>query len=103
MRIVVIGRSIVHAYWRIAPEDDFRSNLAVGARVSLEAVPEAARRLALHTAQACGWNDVGIDVCQCGGDFYVLEANMKYGREGFRKAGIDYTGLMEMMIERNEI
>jgi len=66
-------------------------------------VPDAALKLALHTAQACGWNDVGIDICQFDGGFYVLEANMKYGREGFRKAGIDYTHLMEMMIERHEI
>jgi ribosomal protein S6--L-glutamate ligase len=33
----------------------------------------------------------------------VLEANMKYGKEGFRKAGIDYTKLMEDMIENGEI
>jgi len=30
MRIVVIGRRVAHAYWRIAPDNDFRSNVAVG-------------------------------------------------------------------------
>lgn len=103
MRVVVIGRRIVHAYWRIAADTDFRSNVSLGASICLEPVPEAALQLALHTARACGWDDVGIDICTWNGEFYVLEANMKYGREGFRKAGIDYSRLMEAMIERHEI
>jgi ribosomal protein S6--L-glutamate ligase len=93
----------VHAYWRIAPEGEFRSNVALGGRVSLEPVPEEVQSLALHTARACGWNDVGIDVCRHQGSLYVLEANMKYGLHGFRAAGMDYVHLMETMIEQNEI
>lgn len=103
MRVVVIGGRIVHAYWRIAAAGEFRSNLAAGGRASLEPVPEAARALALHTAQACGWDDVGIDICRFGEGYVVLEANMKYGLEGFRRAGIDHTHLMETMIEHGEI
>ncbi|MFP4349081.1 MAG: RimK family alpha-L-glutamate ligase, partial [Desulfococcaceae bacterium] len=59
--------------------------------------------LALNTARSCGWDDVGIDICAFDGWFYVLEANMKYGKEGFRQAGIDYTRLMETLIENGEI
>jgi ribosomal protein S6--L-glutamate ligase len=103
MRIVVIGRRIAHAYWRVAPETDFRSNVSKGGRICLDPVPETALALALYTARACGWDDVGIDICSLKDEFYVLEANMKYGREGFRKAGIDYCRLMEAMIERREI
>jgi hypothetical protein len=32
-----------------------------------------------------------------------LEAGMKYGRAGFKKAGIDYNRLMEAMIRNGEI
>ena len=103
IRAVVIGDKIVHAYWRVAPENDFRSNVAVGGRVSLDRVPSQALDLALHTARSCRWDDVGIDICQHDGDFYVLEANMKYGKEGFRQAGINYTALMEAMIDNEEI
>lgn len=103
MRIVVIGRRVVHAYWRIAAPGEFRSNLAVGGRLSLEPVPGEARTLALNTARACGFDDVGIDICRCRGALWVLEANMKYGLEGFRRAGIDFTRLMERMIENEEI
>ncbi len=103
MRIVVIGRGVAHAYWRIPRAGEFRSNLSVGGRVSLEAVPAEALELALQTARACGWNDVGLDLCRHEGRLYVLEANMKYGLQGFREAGIDYVHLMEKMIERHEI
>jgi ribosomal protein S6--L-glutamate ligase len=103
MRIVVIGNRIVHAYWRIAPANEYRSNVAVGGKISFAAVPEKARDLALRVARVCRWDDVGIDICEHKGRFWVLEANMKYGKEGFRQAGLDYNKLMESMIENEEI
>ena len=103
MRIVIIGDQVIHAYWRINPAGDFRSNVAVGGRVSLDEIPQKARELALHTARRCGWNDVGIDVCEFQDGFVVLEANMKYGKEGFQAAGIDYTAMMEKLIEDGKI
>lgn len=103
IRVVVIGSRLVHAYWRIAPPNEYRSNLAVGGRICLDAVPEGARNLALQIARTCCWDDVGIDICEHNGRFYVLEANMKYGKEGFREAGLDYHRLMESMIANEEI
>ncbi len=103
IRVVVIGNKVVHAYWRIAPEGDFRSNIAVGGTVALDDVPQEAKELALYTAQKCRWDDVGIDICYFNGNYYVIEANMKYGKEGFKKAGLDYPQLMESMIENGEI
>jgi len=103
MRIVVIGKNVVHAYWRVNPPAEFRSNVAVGGRVCLDPVPREALELALSTARRCQWNDVGIDICMRKGRCFVLEANMKYGKEGFRAAGIDYVNLMENMIENGEI
>jgi hypothetical protein len=32
-----------------------------------------------------------------------LEANMKYGKQGFRQAGIDFYALMDKMIENDEL
>ena len=46
---------------------------------------------------------MGIDICQYAGRGYVFEANMKYGKEGFRQANIDYNHLMEVMIQNEEI
>ena len=98
MRVVVVGGRVMHAYWRISKADDFRTNVALGGRIVLDSVPQAAIDLALHTARVCGWNDVGLDICLHRDRFFVLEANMKYGREGFRQAGLDYDGMMEELI-----
>ena len=103
IRVVIIGSRIVHAYWRLIPESDFRSNVAAGGKISLKPVPDPVCELALHTARACRWDDVGIDICMSPKGCVVLEANMKYGREGFRSAGIDYVRLMEDMIANDEI
>ena len=37
IRVVVIGRRIVHAYWRIASQNEFRSNIAQGGRAQIVA------------------------------------------------------------------
>lgn len=103
IRVVVIGGRVVHAYWRIAAAGDFRTNVAAGGRIDLNNVPRDAVRLARETARRCGWDDVGIDICEYGGTFYVLEGNMKYGREGFRQAGIDYDRLMADLINKGVI
>lgn len=103
IRVVIIGNTVAHAYWRIASPGEFRSNVAVGATVSLDPVPQNILDLALNTARACHWDDVGIDIVEYDGKLYVLEANMKYGKEGFRVAGIDYIKLMESMIENGQI
>ena len=101
--MVIIGDRVVHAYWRISPAGEFRSNVAVGATISLDPVPKNALDLSLDTARRCRWDDVGIDIIEHDKNLYVLEANMKFGKEGFRKAGIDYLKLMERMIENGQI
>lgn len=103
IRAIVIGKRVVHAYWRKVPKGDFRSNIAAGGVISLDPVPQAALDLALKTAMACGWDDVGMDICRYNDRYYVIEANMKYGKEGFRQAKIDYTNLMENLIQNGEI
>jgi ribosomal protein S6--L-glutamate ligase len=103
IRVVVIGTQVVHAYWRVARDGDFRTNVAAGGRVRLEAVPQAAKDLALSTAFRCGWDDVGLDICCHEERLYVLEANMKYGKAGFRAAGIDYYQLMDQLIDHGTI
>jgi ribosomal protein S6--L-glutamate ligase len=103
IRIVVIGRRVMHAYWRIAARGEFRTNVALGGRISLDPVPEAALTLARQAACVCGWDDVGLDICCHDGQYTILEANMKYGREGFRAAGIDYFQMMEQLIDDGQI
>ncbi len=103
MRIVVIGQRVALAYWRIAAPGEFRTNVAVGASICLEAVPDEAIDLALDAARRCRWDDVGIDVMSHQNRFYVIEGNMKYGKAGFEAAGIDYYKMMEEKLENGEI
>lgn len=103
MRIVVVGGRVVHAYWRVARAGAHCTNVAAGGEIDLSAVPDEALQLAQATARRCRWDDVGLDICCHGGRYYVLEANMKYGHEGFRRAGIDYQRLMTQFILNGEI
>jgi ribosomal protein S6--L-glutamate ligase len=103
IRVVVIGGRVVHAYWRVAATGDYRTNVSAGGRIELDDVPPGALRLACETAKCCGWDDVGIDICEHQGTFYVLEGNMKYGKEGFRQAGLDYQQIMSELISKGVI
>ena len=67
IRVVIIGHRVVHAYWRLAPENEFRTNVAVGGTISLDPVPRKALDLALNVGLSCRWDDVGIDICRHNG------------------------------------
>ncbi|MFO7839240.1 MAG: RimK family alpha-L-glutamate ligase [Desulfosalsimonadaceae bacterium] len=103
VRVVVIGERIRHAYWRIGAPGRFANNVDQGGRIRLGDVPQKVLELAADTARRCGWNDVGLDICLVNDHPYVLEANMKYGKQGFREAGINYADLMEELIGNGEI
>ncbi|MBW2646400.1 MAG: RimK family alpha-L-glutamate ligase [Deltaproteobacteria bacterium] len=103
LRVVIMGNRIIHAYWRIAPEGDFRTNVSQGGEISFDNIPEEGLDLALNTARQCRFDDVGLDICFARGRYWVLEANMKYGKKGFKKAGINYYQLVDEMIDRGEL
>ncbi|MBF0467476.1 MAG: hypothetical protein HQK61_01095 [Desulfamplus sp.] len=103
IRVVIIGKEIVLAYWRVSHSNDFRANISCGGEILFAPVPKKALELALYTAVKCGWDDVGLDIVEKKGDFFVIEANMKYGRKGFLQAGIDYHLLLENLISNGKI
>jgi ribosomal protein S6--L-glutamate ligase len=103
LRVVVIRGKCIHAYWRIAQPGEFRTNVSRGATISFEDIPEEGVNLAVETARRCRLDDVGLDICFSKGQYWVLEANMKYGKQGFRQAGIDFYALMDKMIENDEL
>ena len=103
MRIIIIGRDVVLAYWRIAPADTFKTNISQGGHICFDPVPALALDLALSTAERCGWDDVGIDIVESQGRFLVLEGNMKYGTKGFKTVGINYKQMLCNKIINNEV
>jgi ribosomal protein S6--L-glutamate ligase len=103
LRVVVIGRKPVLAYWKEARGGDFRNNVARGAGISFDNVPEEGIALALETALNCGIDHAGFDVAESEEGFVVIEANMKFGTEGFERAGISYRDILCEMVRNNEI
>ncbi|MFO7989404.1 MAG: RimK family alpha-L-glutamate ligase [Desulfotignum sp.] len=94
IRVIVIGKNVALAYWRMAPAGRFKTNISQGGRICFDPVPAKALELALSTAKKCGWDDVGIDIVESRGRLLVLEGNMKYGTKGFQKAGINYRQML---------
>lgn len=89
IRVVLITGKVVHAYWRIGQPGEFRNNVFQGAAISYEDIPNEALEFAADVAQRCRFDEVGLDICRVGEQYYVIEANMVFGLEGFRQAGLD--------------
>jgi ribosomal protein S6--L-glutamate ligase len=103
IRIIIIGKKVRLAYWRIAKPNDFRSNISQGGIISFDPVPDDALELALKTALQCGWDDAGIDIILHKTRPMVLEGNMKYGTQGFKQAGIDYKKMLGELVIKGEL
>jgi len=103
LRVVLIRGQIIHAYWRIAVPGEFRSNVSQGAIISFDDIPGEGLAFAQNIARLCRLDDVGLDICFSNNQYWILEGNMKYGKEGFRQAGINFYELMDEMIENGRI
>lgn len=103
LRVIIIGDEIALSYWRCSQAGEFRTNISRGGRICFDPLPGKALDLALETARRCGWNDVGLDIICHEGRFYVLEANMKYGLQGFKRAGISYRQMLCSMVADGRI
>jgi ribosomal protein S6--L-glutamate ligase len=88
LRVILVNYEPILSYWRRRDPLNFRANLHQGATPQFTEIPEEALSLARHTALQCKFNDVGLDLIPCDGKWYVIEANMEYGREGLRLKGM---------------
>lgn len=101
LRIVLFAGRVIHAYWRKGNPGDFRHNVSQGGTVSFEDIPEGALDFAKWVVRVCGFDEVGLDILHTGNRYLVLEANMVYGLEGFRRKGINIQEIfMQADIER---
>ena len=75
LRVVVAGGQVVGAARRIAAPGEWRTNVALGARIERAAPPPVARRLAIEAAAAIRGDLVGIDLLPLGEGFVVSEVN----------------------------
>ena len=103
LRVVLINYEPVLAYWRIGSPGNFRTNLSPGGHIDFNRIPPDGVRLASESAKKCRFNDVGMDLINSMGTWYVIEANMKYGRKGLKTRGLDLKEIMRQKILSGEL
>ena len=89
LRVILVNYEPILSYWRQRDPSNFRANLHQGATPQFDEIPTEALALARDAALRCKFNDVGLDLIECRGTWYVIEANMEYGRKGLAMKGMN--------------
>jgi ribosomal protein S6--L-glutamate ligase len=103
LRVILINYDPVLAYWRERTADNFRTNLFQGGRIRFEDIPREGVRVGRRAALRCKWDDVGMDLICSNGIWYVIEANMKYGRKGLEMKNMDLKQLIREKLLSGEL
>ncbi len=88
LRIYVVGEEVVGAMYRYAPDNDWRTNVAVGGSVedATDSLPEPVTEMAVDAAQVIGLDYAGVDIVEGEEGWYVLEVNPTAGFKGLFEA-----------------
>lgn len=103
LRVILINYKPVLSYWRVSAPQDFRTNLFQGGKISFDDVPQAGIEVARKTARKCRFDDVGMDLIHYSGKWYVIEANMKYGRKALKKKGMNLKEIIRQALISGEL
>jgi len=103
LRVILINYEPILSYWRQRDPSNFRANLHQGGTPQFLEIPHDALSLARQTTLRCKFNDVGLDLIQCRGKWYVIEANMEYGREGLRMKGMNLKQILRDKLLSGEL
>ena len=103
LRVILVNYEPILSYWRHRDPANFRANLHQGGTPQFLEIPEDALSVARDTAFRCRFNDVGLDLLPYGGKWYVLEANMEYGREGLRMKGMNLKQILREKLLSGEL
>ncbi|HLF99025.1 MAG TPA: 30S ribosomal protein S6--L-glutamate ligase [Acidimicrobiia bacterium] len=102
IRAFVIGRRVVAAMMRQAPEGEFRSNLHQGASAMKVRLTPEERTTAVRAARTMGLNVAGVDMLRSEHGPLVMEVNSSPGLEGVETTtGVDVAGKIIQFIEKN--
>jgi ribosomal protein S6--L-glutamate ligase len=103
LRVLLINYQVVLPYWRERKADTFKTNVFQGGTICFDDVPMEAVHLAREVARKCRFNDVGLDLIRHDKKWYVLEANMKYGRRALRMKGLDLKEILRRKLLSGEL
>ncbi|MCD2203454.1 putative ATP-dependent zinc protease [Halobacterium sp. KA-6] len=90
LRVYVVDGDIVATMRRYAPDNDWRTNVALGGSVEgVDDVPQEAAEMALTVADTVGLDYAGVDLVEGEDGWYLLEVNPTAGFKGlFEATGI---------------
>ena len=103
LRVILINHKQILVYWRTRPPGSFKTNFVQGGSISFEDNPYEAVELAQDFSRKCKFNDVGLDFIQHNKKWYLIEANMKYGRKGMQMKGMDLKKIMRQILLSGEL
>lgn len=103
LRVVLVNYDPVLAYWRERGEGTFKTNVSQGGRIRFDDIPESGIRVARDYARQCKFNDVGLDLIRHDGKWFVIEANMKYGRKGLKQKHMDLKNILREKLLSGEL
>jgi ribosomal protein S6--L-glutamate ligase len=104
LRVILINHQIILSYWKLDPPGEFRNNLALGASIHFEAIPDEALDFAVQVTRMCHFDDVGLDLCHTPEKgWMVLEANMNYGLQGLKEKGLDIRMVLKELMNQGKI
>ncbi|MFC7215222.1 RimK family alpha-L-glutamate ligase [Saliphagus sp. GCM10025334] len=88
IRVYVVGDEVVGAMYRYAPDNDWRTNVAVGGSVedATDELPEEVTDIAVDSAQIVGLDYAGVDIVEGDDGWFVLEVNPTAGFKGLYQA-----------------
>ncbi len=88
LRVYVVGDEIVGAMYRYAPDNDWRTNVALGGSVedATDDLPEEAAEMARRAANVVGLDYAGVDLVEGDEGWFVLEVNPTAGFKGLYEA-----------------
>ncbi len=102
VRALVIGRRVVAAMERSAPEGEFRSNLHRGGSARVTRLSPEERSSAVKAAQTMGLQVAGVDILRSSRGPLIMEVNSSPGLRGIEEAsGKDVAGRIIDYIEDN--
>ena len=102
IRVIVVGKKVVAAMQRVAPEGEFRSNVHRGAATKhINLTPEE-EEIAIKSTKILGLSVAGVDLMRSKRGPLVLEVNSSPGLQGIELlTGADVAGEIISFIERS--
>lgn len=103
LRVILINYRPVLAYWRERPRWTFKTNVYQGGVINFRDIPDNGLSSAKEYAMKCRLDDVGLDMINADGKWYLIEANMNYGRKGLKLKGMDLKEILKEKLLNGEL